>query len=247
LPEREYKALQDLFESTGGGEWLWENGQGVAWDFSDGGAWRPCAEQWQGITCTFDGEGVTHVSELALVDMNLTGSIPDSVGDLTWLERIVFDNNVLSGTIPSIMNKLTSLKVLSMNGNRLERNLPDLSELIDLIILDVGSNQLAGPSPPWLQHLSKLMYFDLSNNHITGPFSDNPVGSRERTCYLDLRHGRLPGPIPTYLRPFDDLNKKEVLSAADTDWLEKHYLDMTRVLLRFVYALQAPFIEVDRN
>jgi hypothetical protein len=53
IPESEYNALQNLFDSTQGELWKWKNTMlfGSPWDFSNATS-DPCINQWQGLTCS---------------------------------------------------------------------------------------------------------------------------------------------------------------------------------------------------
>ena len=64
--------------------------------------------QWFGIKCK---EG--KVVELSLPDNNLTGSIPDSLSELTWIKVINVSSNKLCGDFPTAIVKSTNLEVYS--------------------------------------------------------------------------------------------------------------------------------------
>jgi len=66
----------------------------------------------------------------------LPGLIPASLGNLTNLQVLTFDNNLFSGSIPDSLGKLTNLQTLSLKSNQLTgiistslRKIPSLSLL----------------------------------------------------------------------------------------------------------------------
>lgn len=67
---------------------------------------------WLGVQC-----GTTNVWRLELSERTLSGTIPQSIGDLTTLERLVMPLNLLSGSIPSSLGNL-NLAVLNLANNR---------------------------------------------------------------------------------------------------------------------------------
>ena len=82
----EVDSLRDLYLSTAGAHWRWRPAAlGAVWDFTTdpdtGEAPDPCAEEWQGVTCS--GVVNTYISGLRLNRFNLTGTIPESICNLT--------------------------------------------------------------------------------------------------------------------------------------------------------------------
>ncbi len=81
IPTGECLALDDLFENTDGGNWV----NSEDWKLTN----SPCT--WYGITCT-DG----HVTSLTLGDNDLTGPLPESIGDLSHLASLDLSDNSLN-------------------------------------------------------------------------------------------------------------------------------------------------------
>ena len=87
VPARERSALLELYNSTGGNNWTnnqnWLNGD-------------PCQNNWHGIVCsppqpdliTVDPGSYDHVYELNLAMNNLVGTLPESFGDLSFLQWV---------------------------------------------------------------------------------------------------------------------------------------------------------------
>mmetsp|Transcript_11738 Transcript_11738/g.19508 ORF Transcript_11738/g.19508 Transcript_11738/m.19508 type:complete len:659 (+) Transcript_11738:311-2287(+) len=67
----------------------------------------------------------------------LTGTLPDQLGDLTKLVTLHLDFNKLTGTIPSTLDNLGELQVLKLSDNNLEGEIPaGLSSRLDALHVD---------------------------------------------------------------------------------------------------------------
>ena len=86
----ERQALQDLYDSTDGSHWDYNNvfSTGIPWDFSNPDA-NPCDEHWYGVTCSAD----YHVIKLNLRQCNLRGTLPSTIGLFSYLQDMVLDIN----------------------------------------------------------------------------------------------------------------------------------------------------------
>ncbi|XP_030447075.1 receptor-like protein kinase BRI1-like 3 [Syzygium oleosum] len=79
---------------------------------------------------------------------SLSGTIPESYGDMTYLQVLNLGHNELTGTIPESFGGLKSIGVLDLSHNRLQGFLPgSLGSLSFLNDLDVSNNNLTGPIP----------------------------------------------------------------------------------------------------
>ena len=71
LPSEERQALHDLYVSTNGDEWVYQDGDQGHWNFTDPNL-NPCplSDQWQGLNCTFLSSDSSsccyHISEILL-------------------------------------------------------------------------------------------------------------------------------------------------------------------------------------
>jgi len=84
----ERQALHELYDSTDGPNWYYDNvlSSGIPWDFFNPDA-NPCDENWHGITCSPD----YHVIELNLRQSDLSGTLPATIGQLSYLQGMVLD------------------------------------------------------------------------------------------------------------------------------------------------------------
>jgi Leucine-rich repeat (LRR) protein len=79
-------------------------------------------------------------------------------------------NNNLTGTIPEKIGQLKALLSLNLSFNKLSGEIPQpISNLTNLQLLDLSSNNLTGTIPAALNDLNFLSIFNVSNNNLEGP------------------------------------------------------------------------------
>ena len=98
-----------------------------------------------------------------LNDNQLTGEIPNSIGNLTGLLALHLNYNHLTGRIPNSIEKLTGLYRLQLNDNQLTGEIPDtIGNLTGLYTLLLNDNYLTF-STSFLSNLSNLTNLTVSN------------------------------------------------------------------------------------
>ena len=193
-------ALIALYNSAGGASWASKTNWG-----SD----EPLSS-WYGVDTDNNGR----VSELYLNHNQLSGSIPDSLGDLTNLERLYLNHNQLSGSIPDSLGDLTSLTELRLDHNQLSGPIPDsLGDLTSLERLELGNNALSGSIPDSLGDLTRLQELRLQRNQLTGPIPDS-LGDLTGLERLELGNNALSGSIPDSLGDLTSCGAMESIPAA---------------------------------
>ena len=187
----EKAALVALFEATDGYNWWisdnWMNGD-------------PCMQSWYGVTCD-QGK----VIRLDLSWNDLTGSIPEQLGQLTNLQSLNLLGNQLTGPIPEQLGQLTNLQTLYLNGSQLSGPIPEqLGQLTNLQSLYLGNSQLSGPIPEQLGQLTNLQRLYLGSNQLSGPIPEQ-LGQLTNLQRLYLGSNQLSGPIPEQLGQLTNL------------------------------------------
>ncbi|KAJ4824857.1 BRASSINOSTEROID INSENSITIVE 1-associated receptor kinase 1 [Turnera subulata] len=83
-----------------------------------------------------------------LYSNNLTGRIPEELGNLTNLVSLDLYLNNLTGEIPPTLGKLEKLRFLRLNNNTLTGTIPvSLTNIKTLQVLDLSNNHLTGDVP----------------------------------------------------------------------------------------------------
>ena len=156
LNTNDYAALKALYESTNGENWL--NNEGWSeWDFSN--STSPNAfivNNWHGVTV----EG-NQIRNLLLNKNQLTGEIPEELGNLSNLDLLNLEQNQLTGEIPEELSNLSNLRILWLSENQLTGEIPEeLGNLSNLQVLDLYDNQLIGKVPDSINNLSAYKRLD---------------------------------------------------------------------------------------
>ena len=98
----------------------------------------PSFVEWSGIYIA-DGD----VVGLNLSENNLTGPLPEEIGDLLGLEELsLWGNNISS--LPSSLGKLSNLESLKIWGNQLNSFIENTDSLLMLEELNLSGNLLTG-------------------------------------------------------------------------------------------------------
>ncbi len=192
IPQAECEALVALYNGTTGPGWANADG----WLVTD----TPCS--WYGVTCS-----AGHVTQLALNDNELKGSLPAKLGDLAGLQRLSLKRNLLSGAAPVELGSLTTLTSLDLTDNQLSGPVPaELGSLASLQKLLLWENDLSGPIPPELGNLSNLQELSLATNELSGTIPSE-LGGLDSLTYLSLGGNDLSGPIPPELGALSSLQQ----------------------------------------
>jgi len=158
----------------------------------------------------------SQLTELALADNQMGGTLPASMMGLQHLKSLALgDNDFEDGvyddddksdttTTSSILTSLTALEFLYLERNKFKMVVDDsfLAGMDNLIQVDISSNRLTGTDLPLhlFQH-SKLQVLDLSDNNIMGQLPTF-AGSSSGSSGMDDRATTTTSPINTALQYF---------------------------------------------
>lgn len=220
--ERDSLALVDLYNSTTGAGWTnkanWLTGP---------------LDSWYGITLA---EG--RVSEISLDNNNLVGPIPESIGGLTAVWRLVIGNNHFTGGLPASIGQMSSLSVLIMWNSGLSGVLPsELANLSNLSQIYLQQNQLSGSIPAFLGDLSNLGVIELSNNQFTGAIPPE-LGALGALHDLLLGGNQVAGTIPVELGNLAQLRALDVRNNDLTGTLPQEIGRLTQLTYLLVQGNQ---------
>jgi hypothetical protein len=104
---------------------------------------------------------------------NMTGSLPNTLGDLQQLALLDLGANQIEGSIPQTLGGLQQLAFLSLDTNQIEGTIPQtLGDLQQLAHLALWHNRLTGvvPSLPFKNYTGGCaLQAGFKGNHYTCP------------------------------------------------------------------------------
>jgi CHU_C Type IX secretion signal domain len=156
-------ALVDLYNATNGANWTnkWNLSQPMT-------NWYGILLNAQGCVTYIDLDGLPNFGLSVSTGNNLTGTLPNSLGNLQSLQALFLNRNNLSGTIPATLGNLTNLAWLNLGKNKFTGSIPDsLTKLTNLIWFSAAANQLTSNVPSNLANLPNMNTANVDNNKFT--------------------------------------------------------------------------------
>ncbi|KAK2992073.1 hypothetical protein RJ640_026594, partial [Escallonia rubra] len=183
---------------------------------------------WTRVICNRHGR----VAALNLSNTGLLGSIPPSMGNLSFLVSLDLSNNSFSGGIPKEMAHLRRIKEINLSFNNFSGGLPTHMRELQMIflgtipatifnistlqMLSVVSNQLSGILPLYAGHqLANLKELSLGSNSLTGNLPDS-ISNASKLARLDLMYNDFSGIVPNSL---GNLGLLEHLNLGDNNFI----------------------------
>ncbi|KAJ1437405.1 Serine/threonine-protein kinase, active site [Sesbania bispinosa] len=158
---------------------------------------------WEGITCNISNGRVMY---LILEDLTLAGTVPPSIGNLTFLTRLNIRNSSFHGEFPQEVGHLLYLQHLNISYNSFGGSIPsNLSHCIKLSVLSAGHNKFTGTIPAWIGNSSSLSLLNLAVNNLHGRIP-NEVGKLSSLTLFALNGNYLSGIIPPSIFNISALN-----------------------------------------
>ena len=103
----------------------------------------------------------------------LSGPVPESLADMTQLQMLWLDDNLLSGNVATTFDNMPFLQALFLEKNEFEGELTTsfLANNKLLIEVDLSNNDFTGSVPEHLLDFEKhpvLKMLDMHNNRLRG-------------------------------------------------------------------------------
>ena len=113
-------------------------------------------------------------------------SLPESIGNLKYLDTLKLDGNQLT-SLPESIGNLTNLKELDLYGNQLTSLPESIGNLENLDYLSLSNNQFTS-LPESIGNLKNLDTLDLTNNQLTN--IPESIGNLAKLRYLFMRYNQ---------------------------------------------------------
>ncbi|MBF0451375.1 MAG: DUF1566 domain-containing protein [Candidatus Magnetomorum sp.] len=156
IPTEERQVLEALYHNTNGN--YWRNNDNWMGDLS-----TECS--WYGVVC----ENNAHVIKLILPENNLSGTLPQELGNIPNLNELDMHGNTLTGVLPTHIGDLINLDKIDLSDNLLTGNLPsEWGNIEGLLLLKLDHNQLSGTIPSTIGNMQYLQSIRLESNLFSG-------------------------------------------------------------------------------
>ncbi|ESQ56306.1 hypothetical protein EUTSA_v10026954mg [Eutrema salsugineum] len=137
-----------------------------------------------------------HLQSLELGNNNLSGVLPDSIGELKYLTDLSLGGCKFFGKIPSSIGNLSHLTNLDLSSGftgEMPDSLGNLNRLKELLLV----TKLSGKFPYVLLNLSELIWIDLRSN-FEGMLPSN-ISSLSKLEYFNIAGNSFSGSVPSSL------------------------------------------------
>ncbi|PHT89796.1 hypothetical protein T459_04909 [Capsicum annuum] len=149
---------------------------------------------WIGVTCSSRHHRVV---ALDISSMQLHGTIPPHLGNLSFLVSLNIKNNTFHGDLPEELAHLHRLKLIDVTNNNFTGAIPSFLGLLpNLRIMILSNNQFSGKIPSALSNLTKLEVLRVQRNFLHGEIP-RELGDLRYTAFIDMQGNQLTGSVPT--------------------------------------------------
>nr|ADL29790.1 PGIP [Morus alba var. multicaulis] len=167
-------------------------------------SWDPNTDccDWTNVVCD---NVYNRIISISFSYGDLAGTIPDEIGDLPYLQNILFHKyGNLIGSIPTSIEKLTMLRFLQITWTGISGPIPaGIGNIKSLEFIDFSYNKITGTIPSSIGWLPSLGGLRLDRNELVGPIPDSFGDFQMSDFYLYMSHNKLSGPIPTSMAKKD--------------------------------------------
>ncbi|RCV05437.1 hypothetical protein SETIT_1G084100v2 [Setaria italica] len=127
-----------------------------------------------------------HVLDLS--SNQLSGHVPNQLGNCSALRVLKAGRNNLTGALPDELFNTTLLEHLSFHSNSLEGTIggQHVIKLRNLVILNLGRNKFRGTIPASIGHLGRLEELHLNKNDMSGELPSS-IGNCTNLRVINLR------------------------------------------------------------
>ncbi|XP_052193890.1 receptor-like protein 6 [Diospyros lotus] len=120
------------------------------------------------------------LQKLILAFTNFSGELPNTIGNLSFLDTLDLSSCNFSGSIPASLNR-TQLTILKLNSNIFSGQILSLAGLSRLWYLGLSYNEFDVGSMFWLWNLTSLTTLLLSGIDLQGSVLSSPVNKIQHT------------------------------------------------------------------
>ncbi|XP_021770481.1 LRR receptor-like serine/threonine-protein kinase GSO2 [Chenopodium quinoa] len=180
--------------------------------------WLPKLEEiWLGFNSKLGGylpdfHSNSPLRALSLWETKFSGELPDSLGNLVFLNIMILEDCEFSGKIPSSIGNLTDLTILGLAGNyfsELPHSIMNLTRLTSLSLSNMMNVETAGILNSWLLKLNFITHLYLPHMNLGNEFFPT-LSNFTRLYDLELSNNLLTGPLPSWLMNLTQLESLDL-------------------------------------
>ncbi len=223
VPVSECNALVAFYLST----------NGAGWSYSTNWLESQDVGTWLGVTVA-----AGHVTILSLYSKQLSGTIPEEIGQLPYLKLLELAGNQLTGPIPESLGLLTYLEEACLTNNLISGPIPDtLDGLSSLLKLSFNDNLISGEIPASLGNITTLTKFSLGNNQLSGTIPDS-LGQLINVERIEVYKNKLSGELPESLGNLSQLKELIIFENSLSGSIPLSYTNLTNVTDFYFFSTQ---------
>ncbi|KAJ0688302.1 putative non-specific serine/threonine protein kinase [Helianthus annuus] len=130
----------------------------------------------------------------------MSGAIPDELGNVTSIERLILSSNFFTGELPVSFANLINMKEFHISGNNFSGKIPDfIGEWTSLMSLRIVANGFEGPIPPSITLLENLTDLILRSCNLIGQLPVLPQSLASSLKVFYLTGNLLSGSVPDWM------------------------------------------------
>nr|XP_009601230.1 receptor-like protein EIX2 [Nicotiana tomentosiformis] len=140
------------------------------------------------------------LTQLGLGNNKLTGTLPESLGQLPMLKEFDISNNRLEGVVTEshFTNWTQLMYFFASNNNMTLKVSQNWIPPFQAIKIEIGSWNIGPQFPMWLQTQKNINSVDISNGGIQGEVPNWLWNLPSQNFVLDLSHNQFVGEVPTF-------------------------------------------------
>ncbi|KAF0917835.1 hypothetical protein E2562_021500 [Oryza meyeriana var. granulata] len=152
------------------------------------------------------------LTELYIAENKLSGNV-NFMADLSScksLKYLVMNTNYFTGSIPNSIGNLSSLQIFRAFENQITGNIPNMlmTNQSNMMFMDLRNNRFTGEIPVSITEMKSLKMIDFSSNELVGTIPAN-IGESNLFA-LGLAYNKLHGPIPDSISNLSHLQTLEL-------------------------------------
>ncbi|GAX11432.1 hypothetical protein FisN_22Lh117 [Fistulifera solaris] len=165
--------------------------------------------KWVGMFC----DEFSQIRSIDLNGMNFTGSFPEGLHHLPFLQTLAIGYGEIKGTLPTEIAKFKHLINFEVHYNLMTGSIPsELFATRNLQRLNLAGNLLEGSIQSSIARLGDLKGLYLFENLLTGPIPSE-IGTMKSLTFIRAQRNQLNGTIPSELAN---------IQLMDTLWLHEN-------------------------